>query len=82
MKFQRDNLFSRTDTVAAGDLALVVALKGAQSSPLPVTTSTTGAATGTTTRVAASATPKGWPASSMKVRARSSTAKAACPSFR
>jgi len=33
-------------------------------------------------RVAASATSKGWPVSSMKVRARSNTANAACPSFR
>ena len=33
-------------------------------------------------RVTASATSKGWPVSSMKLRARSSTANAACPSFR
>ena len=33
-------------------------------------------------RVTASATSKGCPVSSMKLRARSSTAKAACPSLR
>ena len=33
-------------------------------------------------RVTASATSKGCPVSCMKLRARSSTAKAACPSFR
>lgn len=45
-----------TGNVAAGDLALEVVLKGAQSSALPVTIGgTTGSATSTVTRVAANA---------------------------
>lgn len=56
MKFQRDNLFSRTDTVVSTDLALVVALKGAESSALPVTfTPAAGPTTATVSRVAANA---------------------------
>lgn len=56
MKFQRNNLYSRTDTVDATDLAQVVVLKGAQSSALPVTpTGNPTAATSTVTRVAANA---------------------------
>ena len=43
----------KTGTVVAADRALVVALKGAQSTALPVTSGAGGSATGTTTRVAA-----------------------------
>jgi hypothetical protein len=47
---------NRPDTVVATDLASVVVLKGAQSSALPVTiTSSTGNTTSTVTRVAANA---------------------------
>jgi len=60
MKIQRDNVLSRTDTVTAGDLAVAVVLKGAQSSSLVITGTVTStpatAATSAVTRVAASAT--------------------------
>lgn len=49
MQFQREAGFFRSDTVSNSDLALVVVLKGTQSSPLPVVVS--GGGGGTTANV-------------------------------
>lgn len=51
MKQQQDNLVSRDDTVVADDLALVVAVKGSASTPIPITPVAPVAATSTITRV-------------------------------
>lgn len=58
MKIQKDNQESRTDTVENDDLAVIVVLKGTQSSPIPVIISGGGGGTSSTvTRIPVSIVP-------------------------